>query len=177
MKGNRIFLIGPMGAGKTTVGAKLAVLLAHDFLDSDLIIQKQTNCSIVEIFHKYGEDFFRVQEKLLLEQVGDSANIVFATGGGCILSAENRSLLKKDSLVCYLKVSAKEQQQRLLSCTDRPLLPRDQKLWLEYLQLAQLQRGALYEATADLAIATDGMSIDAVTEQLLATIRSRQCVT
>ena len=103
MIASNIFLVGPMGAGKSTVGKQLAKSLGRDFFDSDKEIERRTGVSISWIFEMEGEAGFRAREQKVIEELTDMKNIVLATGGGAILSADNRRALRF-SWLCSLFV-------------------------------------------------------------------------
>lgn len=124
-----IFLIGPMGAGKTTIGRFLANELNLEFVDSDKEIEKRTGVDISMIFDYEGEDGFRRREAEVLAQLTQQANIVLATGGGSILWPENRERLRRYGFVVYLHCPVDKQLERTSKDSQRPLLqtgnPRD----------------------------------------------------
>lgn len=160
----RIILIGPMGAGKTSVGQVLAKLLGLQFIDSDHLIEQRLQNKIDEIFRENGEDFFRRQESLVIEESTKLVNVVFATGGGSVLLPHNRTMLKLNSTVLYLKVSPLEQQRRLYRINNRPPLPSNVDDRSEFLLQMLQQRTPLYDGLADVIIDTDNLSIQAVAQ-------------
>ncbi len=107
-----LFLIGPMGAGKSTVGRQLAEVLGMDFLDSDLEIQKRTGVDIPTIFEVEGEEGFRKREAVVIDELTGKDSIVLATGGGAVLRDENRRNLSSRGLVVYLYCSPEQQFER-----------------------------------------------------------------
>lgn len=119
-----VFLVGPMGAGKTTIGKLLAKQLKRDFIDSDWYIAKQTGAEISWIFEKEGEQGFRDRETKALEELTVLPNIVLATGGGSVVRTENRKLLQS-GLVIYLEADVDMQLQRTKKDKNRPLLKTD----------------------------------------------------
>ena len=94
-----IFIVGPMGAGKTTVGRRLATMLGMDFVDTDHEIEERTGVDIAYIFEKEGEDGFRAREHKVIEELSTRRKLVLATGGGAVLLPENRALLSALSLI------------------------------------------------------------------------------
>ena len=104
-KAENIFLIGPMGVGKTTIGRRLAKRLEKKFYDSDKEIEKETGASISLIFDIEGEPGFREWESKVLDELTSKKGVVLATGGGAILSASNRRILSKRGIVTYLSAS------------------------------------------------------------------------
>lgn len=147
-----IYLIGPMGAGKTTIGRLLARALNMAFYDSDREIESRTGVGIPIIFEYEGEQGFRKREQEVLLELIQLDNIVLATGGGIVLNAENRHGLSRHGFVVYLKCSVDKQLERTRKDTNRPLLnaenPRQQ------LQKLMGVREPLYRAIADYTIDT-----------------------
>ncbi len=124
-----ITLTGFMGTGKTTIGRLLAERFEFLFLDSDALIELATGKSIPQIFNECGEKFFRHQEKIVLKRVLlNQKNIVFAIGGGAVLSPDNRTLMKKYATVICLTAEATEIYERLKNSNDRPLLNTENPL-------------------------------------------------
>ncbi len=161
MINKKIFLVGPMGAGKSTVGQILSKRLQLQFLDSDQIFASKFNSTIMNIFNIYGEDYFREQEGLLLEELTQITNSILATGGGCILRKDTRITLASGGLVCYLRVSPAQQQRRCLATAHRPTLPSGDSRQLEFFQKMHFERSALYESIAHVSIDTDFIGADA----------------
>ncbi len=152
-----IFLIGPMGAGKTTIGKQLAALLKLEFFDCDHEIENLTGVSVNLIFDLEGEAGFRQRESRLLNQLTAKKGVLISTGGGVICQQENRKLLRSRGFVVYLKTSIEKQLKRLRQDKSRPLLQvqdRTQRL----LELAR-QRNPLYDTTANLVFSTGNQSV------------------
>jgi shikimate kinase len=169
MLGKRnLYLIGPMGTGKTAVGRQLARLLAMPFFDSDAEIERAAGVDIPYIFEEEAEEGFRRRERQTLAELCTREPIVLATGGGAILAAENRELLQQTGVVIYLQTSIQQQLQRVGSGRGRPLLKggegEDLRARLE--QLREL-REPLYRQTADVTIATDSRRVSRVAELIL----------
>ncbi|MBF7688709.1 shikimate kinase AroK [Acinetobacter sp. EC24] len=120
-----IYLVGPMGAGKTTVGRHLAEILGRDFVDSDHEIEAKTGASIPWIFEKEGEIGFRQREQHVLSELTQLGNLVLATGGGAITQPENRHVLRSTGIVIYLFAPVEIQLQRTYRDKNRPLLQVD----------------------------------------------------
>ena len=144
-----------MGSGKSTLGRKLARELGYDFYDSDQEIEQATGVAISWIFDTEGESGFRQRESDQLRRLLQRDNCVIATGGGVILSAANRELLRQHSMVVYLQIDIDEQLRRVNHCRNRPLLAGsagksaiDLQERRQILLQLQSQREALYRQTA-----------------------------
>jgi shikimate kinase len=122
IKLQNIFLIGPMGAGKSSIGRYLAKELQFTFYDSDKEIETQAGVSIPWIFDVEGEMGFRKREERIMAELSAKSPIVLATGGGSILSSANRAVLAARGIVIYLTVSLQQQLERVSQTHDRPLL-------------------------------------------------------
>ncbi len=149
MQGN-IYLVGLMGAGKSTVGRKLAKLLLLDFIDTDQLIEQRTGVSISHIFEIEGEVGFRNRESKILSGISNARQAVIATGGGIISRAENRRIMRKHGQVVYLRAPLKILWQRLQYCQNRPLL-RHAEPKAKLTQL-MLERDPLYADEADIIV-------------------------
>lgn len=148
-----IFLIGPMGAGKTTVGRRLADELQLAFVDSDHEIEARTGVDISYIFDKEGEPGFRKREAQIIDELTARQRLVLATGGGVVLDADNRRHLSTRGYVVYLHASLHQQFTRTSHSETRPLLQNgDRHATLERLFA---QRDPLYREIADLVLETD----------------------
>lgn len=153
-----LVLIGPMGAGKTSIGKRLAEKLGLRFVDADRELENRTGASIAQIFDCEGEAGFRRRESQLLAELLAEQNLLLATGGGVVLAAENRALLATRAFVVHLHVSVAGQLQRLARCRNRPLLQRpDREAALA--DMATI-RTPLYAQLADLHFDTEGHSPD-----------------
>ncbi|MFQ6021479.1 MAG: shikimate kinase AroK [Acidiferrobacterales bacterium] len=165
-----IFLIGSMGAGKSTIGRQLAELLSKDFYDSDQEIERRTGASIALIFEIEGEVGFRKRETAVLDDLTRLDNVVLATGGGIVLSEENRILLRKRGIVVYLAADIDTLTQRTRRDRNRPLLQKsDRRQKLEELMK---QREPLYRREADLVMTTSRRSPAAVARKIAAALHS-----
>jgi len=145
---SNIYLIGPMGSGKTTIGQRLARLLGMNFFDSDRELEAQTGASVNLIFDVEGEAGFRTRETHMLEDLTGRSNVLLATGGGAVLKKENRDLLRTTGLVIYLQVSVDQQLQRLSRDRSRPLLQSGDRK--EKLIAMAASRNPLYEEISDI---------------------------
>ncbi len=151
-----VFLIGPMGAGKTTVGRKLAEQLGCSFFDSDHCIEERCGADIPWIFDIEGEAGFRQRERQIIDELTQQNNIVLATGGGAILLPDNRKHLAARGVVIYLRASIEQQVKRTSKDKNRPLLQTaNPKITLTRLFN---ERDPLYSSIADKIIDTDGKS-------------------
>ena len=160
-----IFLIGPMGAGKSTSGRLLARTLGMKFIDSDKVIETRTGASIPLIFEVEGESGFRQREKAVIDELTQQHGIVLATGGGSVLARENREALHNRGIVVYLFASVDHQMERTAHDQNRPLLQTtDRRGTLE--SLMQI-RDPLYRQTAHLTIETDRLIPKFVVQRIL----------
>ena len=155
-----VYLIGPMGSGKTAVGRRLAQLLGKQFFDSDAEIEKRTGVDVRYIFEKEGEARFRDREREVIADLTVLQDVVVATGGGAVLDPVNRERLVATGTVVYLKTSLDALVQRTKASKNRPLLMNDDpRAVLE--RLMSIRR-PLYEQIADLSIETTGRQVRAV---------------
>ncbi len=165
MVSGNIFLVGPMGAGKSTVGRQLAKALGRSFFDSDKEIEKRTGVSISWIFEMEGEEGFRAREHKVIDELSQLKDIVLATGGGAVLSENNRRLLRARGNVIYLSASAEQLSRRTSKDKSRPLLQTENPKQKIVSLLAE--RGPLYESVADIELRTGEQSIShAVTQAI-----------
>lgn len=160
-----IFLIGPMGAGKTTIGRLLAKSLGLGFVDSDKEIERKTGVSIPMIFEYEGEAGFRKREAETIQELTGMDGIILATGGGSIMRLENRSRLRDRGFVVYLHCPVEKQLERTHKDTNRPLLQTDNPRQ----RLTELfeMREPLYRELADYMVDTGQSSSRAVVRQIL----------
>ncbi len=165
MKENNIYLVGLMGAGKTTVGKLIAKQTGKAFHDSDVEIKCKTGVSIAHIFEVEGEAGFRARETAAIMELVRLENIVLATGGGAVLSAENRVLLKKNGTVIYLRATVNELWARTRNDRNRPLLQTGNP----QAKLAELYeiRDPLYREVADLIVDTSRQNVNFLVNQIL----------
>ena len=166
-----IFLVGPMGAGKSTIGRLLAAELHLPFIDADKEIEQRCGADIAWIFDVEGEEGFRDRESAILEELTARSGIVLATGGGAVIRPENRRNLVGRGLVVYLQASVKQQLRRTARDKDRPLLQKGNPE--QTLRALADTRGPFYREVADLMVETDGQSPREVARQLAEQIRSR----
>lgn len=159
-----IFLVGLMGAGKTSVGRALAKRLHKTFYDTDQEIERATGVKIPVIFEIEGEAGFRAREAKSLAELVRRTNIVLATGGGAVLSEQNRRLLAEHGTVIYLRATAPDLWQRTHHDKNRPLLQTDDPL--KKLQELFAQRDPLYREIADVIIDTGSQSVGSLAHKL-----------
>lgn len=163
-----IYLIGPMGAGKSSVGRILANMTGRTFYDSDHEIMERTGVKISWIFEVEKEVGFRKREAMVIEELCQQNKIVLSTGGGSIITESTRENLKKSGIVIYLKVSLEEQVQRTKRTDTRPLLevadPRAKLIELNTF------RTPIYESLADFTINTDHKQPKKIAEEILSKI-------
>ena len=171
MLGKRnVFLIGPMGSGKSAVGRLLARLLDAPFYDSDAEIERRTGVDISYIFEREGEAGFREREREIIEDLTRLEPIVLATGGGAVLHPENRQHLAERGHVVYLQTSVEQQVQRVRHARHRPLLANvDPEAKLEQLMH---DRVAFYSSIADSTVSTDGRKVQSVADDIFRQLKS-----
>ena len=162
---HRVFLVGPMGAGKTTIGKYLAQQLNLQFADTDTEIEERTGADIPWIFDVEGEDGFRDREQLAVEEMTLWDSVLLATGGGVIMRQENRRVLAARGFVIYLHATVDEQVRRTHRDRRRPLLQDGDPE--EILQNLMIVRDPLYREIADHVIDTDGCSPRTVAQNLV----------
>ena len=163
-KRDNLYLVGLMGAGKTTVGRLLARHYGCTFHDSDHEIEARTGVKIPVIFEIEGETGFRRREEAAIAELTALSGIVLATGGGVVLSAANRERLKKSGVVIYLRGSPEHLYERTRHDRNRPLLQTDNPL--DTLRELYRQRDPLYREIADIVVDTGRQSVSGMTRVL-----------
>ena len=166
-----IFLIGPMGSGKTAVGKQLARLLNAPFIDTDSEIEHRTGADITLIFEKEGEAGFRQRELEVIDDLTQRSPVVLSTGGGAILLPQNRERLRERGMVVYLKASIATQTARVRAGQNRPLLAGGNPA--EKLAALMAARAPLYASTAHLTVSTDARRILPVAEEIIRGLRAQ----
>ncbi len=166
---SRIFLVGPMGAGKTTIGKLLADDLHLEFIDVDREIEIRSGVDIPWIFDREGEAGFRIRESAALSELSQLEGVLISTGGGAVLSGDNRRVMSASGTVVYLHTSVDEQVRRTSRDRKRPLLQNDDPARV----LADLMavRESLYREVADIVVDTDGRSPKTVAQDIAARLR------
>jgi len=160
-----IFLVGPMGAGKSAVGRQLARALHLSFVDSDEEVEARTGVDIAFIFEKEGEEGFRKREAAAIDGLSKMDNIVLATGGGAVKLEESRRHLGSRGLVVYLYTTVNQQLARTAKGRERPLLESGDRR--EILEQLLEQRDPLYREIADLIVETDGRKVRSVANEII----------
>jgi len=160
-----IFIVGPMGSGKSTVGKIISDELFLNFFDTDDEIESRTGASIDWIFDLEGEEVFRKRESSILEEMVKQNSIVLSTGGGIILSDSNREMLSSRGTVFYLSTPISVQIERTSKDKDRPLLKNGDPE--EILTRLQKERKDLYESVSDHIIETENKSSQEVASEII----------
>ena len=162
---NNIFLVGPMGAGKSTVGRQLAKTLNMEFVDCDREIEDRTGVTIAVIFELEGEEGFRKRECAMIEQLTERDGIVLATGGGAVLGEENRSRLRTRGFAIYLNAPIELLLERTARDKHRPLLQTDDPR--AKLTALAAEREPLYQQVADMVVKTDRRTARHVVKEIV----------
>jgi shikimate kinase len=165
LNADNIFLVGPMGSGKSAVGRQLAQRLGLVFVDSDAEIEARTGVDVACIFDREGEAGFRARERDVIDLLTRQPRSLVATGGGAVLDPETRARLRSRGCVVYLRTSVDQQLARTRRSAHRPLLDTPDPRGT--LQRLMLQRAGLYEETADLAVDTDGCKVKTVVDEIV----------
>ena len=165
-----IFIVGPMGSGKSTVGKIISSELFLNFFDTDEEIETRTGASIDWIFDLEGEDGFRKRETKVLEEMVKQNSIVLSTGGGIILSEMNRELLSSRGTVFYLATPIEVQLERTSKDKDRPLLKDGDPG--EILKNLHIARESLYEEVSDYTVNTENKSSQQVSSEIIKLVKN-----
>ncbi len=161
-----IFLIGPMGAGKSTIGKYLSEMLHMDLYDSDQEIERRTGADIAWVFDVEGEEGFRKREEQVISDLSELQGIVLATGGGAIKSPLTRNRLSARGIVVYLETPIEKQLARTQRDKRRPLLQTEEPPREVLLRLAE-EREPLYREIADYIVRTDELTAKQVATQIV----------
>jgi len=159
-----VFVIGPVGAGKSTIGRQLAISLKMDFFDSDREIEKRCGVDIDWIFDLEGETGFRKREQNIINELANRQGIVLATGGGAVISYENRTVLSSRGKVVYLQTSIEKQLQRTAKDKRRPLFQAKNKE-LTLIKMMR-EREPLYREIADITVETSGATVRGIVQKI-----------
>ena len=168
---SNLVMVGPMGAGKSCIGRRLAERFGLHFVDVDHAIVEHAGASIPTIFEHSGEAGFREHERQVLARILEGNGQLVSTGGGAVLEADNRRLIREHGFVVYLSVGVKTQLERLARDRGRPLLQRQDREQILY-EMARL-RAPLYREVADLILNTDRLSPSEATAQLVLRLATR----
>jgi shikimate kinase len=166
-----IYLIGPMGSGKTAVGRQLAKEFGLEFFDNDAEIESSTGVDISFIFEKEGEASFRQRERDCIRKLTHRENIVLATGGGSVMDEDIRHYLAQSGTVIYLKTSVERQLERTKHARHRPLLMDGEPE--ETLERLSIIRSPLYEGLASVTVDTGGRHVRAVVSNIRKILKDR----
>lgn len=172
-RGN-VYLVGPMGAGKTTIGRQLSELLKLEFVDSDHEIEARTGANIPWIFDVEGEEGFRAREESVIDELTQRSRIVLATGGGVVMREPNRRHLHERGVVVYLLTPVSVQLERTARDRNRPLLrtPDPRRRLTELMEL----RDPLYRETAHVIMPTEGGSARDVAMRIIHALEERDAL-
>ena len=162
-----LILVGPMGAGKSTIGRLLAQELGYEFFDSDKVIEDKCGADIPWIFDVEGEEGFRAREAQVIKDLSQKKSAVVATGGGAMLRQENRDYVTRTGYVIYLNTSVEQQYQRTFKDKNRPLLQSKDEDAFDVLKNLMEIRDPLYREVADLVIETDRKNLKSVVSRIL----------
>ncbi len=160
-----LFLVGPMGSGKTEVGRELSSRTGLPFIDIDKLVEERLGMTVSEVFRTKGEEAFRDAESGVLEEVAAGEEAVVACGGGAVLRAENISIMRRGGMVVYLRVSPEEAARRIGSARGRPLLEGAEDMALR-LGSIMGNREMLYRGAAHAEVDTDGRLPREVAEEV-----------
>lgn len=165
---NRIYLIGYMGAGKTTLGAPLAKFLGMAFIDLDIYIENRYHKSINELFSLYGENGFRIIEQKMLKEVSTFENIIISTGGGTPCFYDNISVMNESGITVYLDVSIPKLHKRLVAGKwKRPKLKdKSDKEILDFISQGLIERLPFYEK-ANITVSAENLDSTAQIEDAI----------
>jgi len=161
----KVFLVGPMGTGKSTTGKNLSGKLDYDFYDTDKLIEKVEGRKIKDIFEQDGEDYFRQKESEALNETKALQNAVIATGGGIVEREENRLILEKEVKVIFLDSSPERQYERTKDSKKRPLLNDGDNL--EILKKLYKKRFNFYEAVSKKKISMDNLNTEEILKEII----------
>jgi len=167
-----ISLIGFMGSGKSTVGEVLAKKLGFIFIDLDRVIELNEDKEVKDIFKIYGEKYFRDLETKVIKKIYKNKNCVFACGGGVIKKKENMLVIRDNSAVIYLNISAKNAFCRLKSVKDRPLIDVENRE--EAIEKMIKERDILYRRYAHIIVKNDNDSPGRTSDEILARLKTQK---
>jgi len=169
-----VFLIGPMGSGKSTIGRLLSHELNQQFIDSDRVIEERAGADIPWIFDVEGEAGFREREVVVIDQLTQLERIVLATGGGAVLRPENRRHLQSRGYVVYLQTSIDHQLERTARDRNRPLLQSENPRAV--LEKLLAERDPLYRECCDLVVRTDRRHPRSVVNEIIRQLNKQRAL-
>ena len=165
-----IFLIGFMGAGKSSIAKELSKKLQMNIVEMDQRIVQEQGMSINEIFEKYGEDHFRDIESQLILDLGNTEPVIVSCGGGVVIRQENSQYMKKTGKVVFLTAKPETIFERVRYSKERPILNGNMNV--EFIADLMAKRLPLYEAAADVMIHTDGKTVAQIAEEIIEAVES-----
>lgn len=160
-----IFLIGFMGAGKSTIAKTLQTMLGMELVEMDARIVEEQGMSINDIFAQYGEDHFRDIESQLILDIGTEGNTIVSCGGGVVVRPQNTEYMKKSGKIVFLSATPETIYERVKNSTDRPIL--NGHMNVAYIAELMEKRRELYENAADICIETDGKSKEEICRKIV----------
>ena len=161
----KVFLVGPMGAGKSTTGRNLSEKLDFDFYDTDKLVEKVEGRKIKDIFEQDGEEYFRQKESEALSATQTLKNVVIATGGGIVEKEENRLFLENEDKVIFLDSTPERQYERTKDSRKRPLINNGDRL--EILKKLYQKRFNFYEAVSKIKISMDNLNTEEILKKII----------
>ena len=161
----KVFLVGPMGTGKSTTGRNLSEKLDFDFYDTDKLIEKVEGRKIKDIFEQDGEEYFRQKESEALSATQTLKNVVIATGGGIVEKEENRLFLENEDKVIFLDSTPERQYERTKDSRKRPLINNGDRL--EILKKLYQRRFNFYEAVSKIKISMDNLNTEEILKKII----------
>lgn len=163
-----IYLIGFMGAGKSTVAKELVTAAEATGVEMDQLIEEQQKMAITEIFEKFGEEHFRDLETELLKSFARQTDLVVSCGGGSVLREENTAIMKENGCIVLLTATPETIYGRVKNSTNRPILNGNMNV--DYIRELMEKRRGRYESVADIRVATDGKDVKTICEEILSQI-------
>lgn len=160
-----IFLIGFMGAGKSTIALKLKEILNRKLVEMDARIVEEQGMSINEMFDRFGEQHFRDVESKLIIDIGAEGNTIVSCGGGVVVRKENVENMKKNGRIIYLAATPQTIYERVKDSTDRPIL--NGHMNIEYIEELMEKRRELYENAADIRVDVDGKTVTEICDEIV----------
>lgn len=166
-----LYLIGFMGAGKSTIAWALAKKCPAKWIEMDQLIEEQQRMAIKDIFAAHGENYFRDLETELLRSFSESTGYVVSCGGGSVLRDENAALMKENGCIVFLRATPETIYERVKDSANRPILNGNMNV--EYIRELMEKRRPRYEAVADICVDTDGKDVENIREEILKAVENR----